>query len=250
MAKCTSNWLDGDWVASQGATVARFQPLDRSTIGRQLFWMSDSMKSIVRSVMLGASIVAIAPLLVAVWVFASLVGWKRAFESGAQWVAIVPGNLGNSLRSGYYFCGLKSFDPSAKVCMGSVICDPRSEIGRHVYIGTYCEFGWVRVGDDTLIASRVIVPSGKRIHGFDRLDVPIRMQAGTPEQVEIGEDCWIGSGAVVMCSVGMKTVVGAGSVVVKPVPEKVVCGGNPARVLRVRDGSGRGGARGEDSGNA
>jgi virginiamycin A acetyltransferase len=219
-----------------------FWQLDRGTTGRQLSWMSDLMKSVLRRVILGASIVAIVPLLVAVWILTSVVGWKRAFESGAQWVAIVPGNLGNSLRNGYYFCGLKSFDPTAKVCMGSVICDPRSEIGRHVYIGTYCEFGWVRVGDDTLIASRVIVPSGKRIHGFDRLDIPIRSQHGSPEQVEIGEDCWIGSGAVVMCSVGRKTVVGAGAVVVKPLPEKVVCGGNPARVLRVREGAGSEGA--------
>jgi virginiamycin A acetyltransferase len=194
------------------------------------------MKSVLCKLILGASIVAVAPLLLVVWILAWIMGWKRAFESGAQWVSVVPGNLGNSLRAGYYVCGLKSFDPTAKVCMGSVICDPRSEIGKHVYIGTYCEFGWVSVGQDTLIASRVMVPSGKRIHGIDRLDIPIRMQAGRPERVEIGADCWIGSGAVVMCSVGSQTVVGAGAVVVKPIPEKVVCGGNPARVIRIREG--------------
>lgn len=194
-----------------------------------------SVKSILKKIILCLSVTAVMPLLFVVGIGSRLVGRKRAFESGAQWVSVVPGSLGNALRTGYYYCGLKSFDPTAKICLGSVICDPGSEIGRHVYVGTYCEFGLVRIGDDTLIASRVMVPSGKRIHGFDRLDIPIRMQPGVPERVEIGEDCWIGSGAVVMSSVGKQTVVGAGAVVVKPLPERVVCGGNPARVIRSRE---------------
>jgi acetyltransferase-like isoleucine patch superfamily enzyme len=192
------------------------------------------MKQFAKRAQLVAAIGLVSPVLLFVLFSRCLFGWKRAFESGAQWVSVVPGGLGNELRRAYYYCFLKSFDPSARVCLGSVICDPRSEIGSHVYIGTYCEMGWVRIGDDTLVASRVMIPSGKRVHGYDRLDIPIRMQPGNAEQVVVGTDCWLGTGAVVMAEVGNKTVVGAGAVVVKPLPAESLCGGNPARMIRSR----------------
>jgi maltose O-acetyltransferase len=52
--------------------------------------------------------------------------------------------------------------------------------------------------------------------------------------VTIGEDAWIGGGAIVLAgvSVGARSVVGAGSVVTKDVPEGVVAVGNPCRVIR------------------
>jgi acetyltransferase-like isoleucine patch superfamily enzyme len=192
------------------------------------------MKRLAKRIQLLMAIGLVSPLLLTVlfsrWIF----GWKSAFESGAQWVSVVPGGMGNEFRRAYYYCFLKSFDSSARVCLGSVICDPRSEIGSHVYIGTYCEMGWVRIGADTLVASRVMIPSGKRVHGFDRIDIPIRMQTRKPEQVVVGTDCWIGTSAVVMADVGEQTVVGAGAVVVKPLPAKSLCGGNPAKVIRSR----------------
>jgi maltose O-acetyltransferase len=52
--------------------------------------------------------------------------------------------------------------------------------------------------------------------------------------VTIGENCWIGAGAI-LCpgvSVGDHTVIGAGSVVTRDVPERVVAAGSPCRVIR------------------
>ena len=52
--------------------------------------------------------------------------------------------------------------------------------------------------------------------------------------VRIGDDVWIGAGAVLLpgVTVGRGSVVGAGSVVTADVPPMTVVAGTPARVLR------------------
>ena len=52
--------------------------------------------------------------------------------------------------------------------------------------------------------------------------------------VTIGDNCWIGGGAVICPGVtlGNNVVVGAGSVVTKSFGDNVVIAGNPAKVIR------------------
>ncbi len=52
--------------------------------------------------------------------------------------------------------------------------------------------------------------------------------------ITIGENVWIGGGAIVLpgVTVGHNSVVGAGSVVTKDVPDNVVVVGNPARIVK------------------
>jgi len=52
--------------------------------------------------------------------------------------------------------------------------------------------------------------------------------------VYIGENCWIGAGALIMpgVTIGDNSVIGAGSVVTKDIPANVVAYGNPCRVAR------------------
>jgi maltose O-acetyltransferase len=59
-----------------------------------------------------------------------------------------------------------------------------------------------------------------------------RLEAAKP--IVIGDNVWIGSGAMVLAGVtiGENSVIGAGSVVTKDVPPNVVAVGNPARVTR------------------
>lgn len=51
---------------------------------------------------------------------------------------------------------------------------------------------------------------------------------------EVGENCWIGAGALIMpgVTIGYNSVIGAGSVVTKDIPANVVAYGNPCRVAR------------------
>jgi len=52
--------------------------------------------------------------------------------------------------------------------------------------------------------------------------------------VHIGNNVWIGGGAVINpgVTIGDYSVIGSGSVVTKDIPSNVVAAGNPCRVLR------------------
>ena len=52
--------------------------------------------------------------------------------------------------------------------------------------------------------------------------------------VRIGNNVWIGAGAVILpgVTIGDNSVIGAGSIVTKDIPANVVAVGNPCRVLR------------------
>jgi acetyltransferase-like isoleucine patch superfamily enzyme len=54
--------------------------------------------------------------------------------------------------------------------------------------------------------------------------------------VEIGNDVWIGSNAIIMggIKIGNGAVVGAGAVVTKDIPDYAIVGGVPAKVLKMR----------------
>lgn len=54
------------------------------------------------------------------------------------------------------------------------------------------------------------------------------------KDVHIGENVWIGAGAVIVPGVhiGRNSIIGAGSIVTKDIPENVVAVGNPCRVVR------------------
>ncbi len=59
-----------------------------------------------------------------------------------------------------------------------------------------------------------------------------KYEAGKP--IVIGDNVWLGGGAIVLAGVtiGENSVIGAGSVVTRDVPANVVAVGNPARVIR------------------
>ena len=66
---------------------------------------------------------------------------------------------------------------------------------------------------------------------------PVVRRSGleSAKPIRIGNDVWIGGGAVVLpgVTIGARSVVGAGAVVVRDVPPDTVVVGNPARVVRM-----------------
>lgn len=64
-----------------------------------------------------------------------------------------------------------------------------------------------------------------------------RREAEYGKPVDIGEDVWVGGGAIILPGVriGARTVVGAGSVVTRDLPDGVFAAGNPCRVIRKLD---------------
>jgi acetyltransferase-like isoleucine patch superfamily enzyme len=153
----------------------------------------------------------------------------------SQLYALVPGVPGVFLRGGFYRGTLQRFGERVHIGFGALVSQPDAVIEDEVYIGAYTIVGLSRVGARTLVGSRVSVLSGGAQHsrtadgGWTPSD-PSRLK-----QIDIGEDVWIGEGAIVMADVGRGTLIGAGSVVSSPVGPDIVVAGNPSRFVRKLD---------------
>jgi acetyltransferase-like isoleucine patch superfamily enzyme len=156
---------------------------------------------------------------------------KLAFRSMTHRARNWPGEGGIWMRRALYRRLLARVGRDCVLDVGTLVTAPEVELGDQVYIGGFGNIGHCRIGRDTLLGSNVTILGGKHQHGSDRLDVPMRVQPGRFEVVTIGEDVWIGNGAIVAADVGDHAIVAAGAVVVKPVPPYAIVGGNPARLL-------------------
>lgn len=128
-----------------------------------------------------------------------------------------------------------------------------AEIGENCYIepplhanwGKYTHFGSnvyanfnltlvddtdIFVGDNVMIGPNVVIATAGH-----PVDPALRLQAAQFNiSVYIGNNVWIGAGAIVLPGVhiGDNSVIGAGSIVTKDIPANVVAVGNPCRILR------------------
>jgi acetyltransferase-like isoleucine patch superfamily enzyme len=164
-------------------------------------------------------------------IYRRTMGEDRACAAIGQRASRWAGIQGEYFRRKLYGRIIQKMGSDVVISFGTVLTKATIELGDRVYIGSYCLLGDVRVDRDTLIADHVNIPSGGKQHGISRLDVPMREQAGEARTIRVGEDCWIGSGSVVMADVGNHCVVGAGSVVTRPVEDYKIVAGNPARVI-------------------
>ena len=158
-------------------------------------------------------------------------GSESMFDFSAKLLSLVPGKVGQYLRTSFYMVTLERCPADLAVAFGSFFSHPTAKVGRAVVIGSYSIVGTAILGDGVLIASRVSVLSGKFQHG-SALHGVMSAHETRYETVTIGAGCWIGEGAIVMASLGQRCIVGAGSVVTKAAPDNTVAVGNPARFLK------------------
>jgi acetyltransferase-like isoleucine patch superfamily enzyme len=193
-------------------------------------------RSVVRGALVAVAVVLTAPLWLPARLQARLTGGEGVFTGGAELLSLVPGLPGIYLRRGFYRMCLEACALDCHISFGATIAHPQVRIGRGVYVGNRCTLGKVIIEDHATIGSNVDVLSGRHQHYFGRRDTPIQEQGGTFVPIRIGRNCWVGNSAVVMADVGDDCVIGAGSVVVKPIPAGAVAAGNPATVKKWRDG--------------
>ncbi len=111
--------------------------------------------------------------------------------------------------------------------------------GHHVKLGdcVYANFNltlvddtYITIGSYTMIAPNVTIATAAHpiLPELRRRGYQFNMP------VTIGENCWIGAGALIMpgVKIGDNSVIGAGSVVTRDIPANVVAYGNPCRVIR------------------
>jgi len=115
----------------------------------------------------------------------------------------------------------------------------------------YCSYGEnTHVGDHVFLNALCVILDNNEVHIGHRVQIGPAVQiycAAHPLQAEpriagwevaqpvvIGEDAWIGGGAILLPGVriGRGAVVGAGAVVSRSVPANTVVAGNPARMIR------------------
>jgi acetyltransferase-like isoleucine patch superfamily enzyme len=121
---------------------------------------------------------------------------------------------------------------------GVVLVDLRKiSIGRNFGCnsGSYINgVGTITIGNDVLIGTNVTISSGK--HEIDGRECSVYSRPSKPVPITIGDDVWIGAGAVIMPGVKLAsgTVVGANAVVVRDTEEYSVVVGVPARHIHFR----------------
>lgn len=92
--------------------------------------------------------------------------------------------------------------------------------------------GGVEIGDNVLIGPYVIITSAQ--HSFERPDLPMNAQAEKKARVQIGNDVWIGTHAIINpgVSIGDRVIVAAGAVVTHDVESHSVVAGVPAKKIK------------------
>ncbi len=111
--------------------------------------------------------------------------------------------------------------------------------GGNIHFGKniYCNFGvtmvddtHIYVGDYTMFGPNVVVATA----GHPILPELREKAYQYNMSVNIGKNCWIGAGAIILpgITIGDNVVIGAGSVVTRDIPSNVVAVGNPCKILR------------------
>ena len=134
----------------------------------------------------------------------------------------------------------------------------KCNIGEHTYIATdYNIPGFVSIGKYCSIAREVKIGLGEHpINWLTTHTFPYTKDAGNevfytnlpqrdrekvlapepPQEINIGNDVWIGERAMILngVTIGDGAVIGAGAVVTKDIPPYAVAAGVPARVVKYR----------------
>lgn len=134
-----------------------------------------------------------------------------------------------------------------------IIADLFGAVGANFLIEPpfYCEYGrQITFGDNVFLNFNCVILDSARVEIGDNIWIGPNVQIYTDAHpldtitrrsgpgfalpIRIGNDVWIGGGAIICpgVTIGSSTVIGAGSVVTRDLPDHVLGVGNPCRVIR------------------
>ncbi len=160
-------------------------------------------------------------------------------------------NLGCGLTTGHG-CRIEAFsqdgDKSIKLFLGKNV-----QINDYVHL---CALQSVRIGNQVLLASHVYISDNS--HGCYKGTKEDASPDTAPihrdyhiASVEIGDNVWIGEGAIILpgVTIGFGSIIGAHSVVNRNVPPECIVAGVPARIIKKYDRIKRGWYKTDSEGN-
>lgn len=123
------------------------------------------------------------------------------------------------------------------------------DYGENIFFGRNCEVNLnctfldtnvIRIGDNALVAPNVQIytafhpTNARKRFGTPRADGGIAFCKTQSAPVTVGNNVWIGGGAIVLpgVTIGHNVVIGAGSVVTRDIPANTIAYGNPCRAAR------------------
>ncbi len=142
-----------------------------------------------------------------------------------------------------------SANASEKERILSELLGGKGNYGNNIYFGNNCEVNMnctflddniIRIGDNALIAPNVQIytafhpTNAADRFGASKEDGSFEFCKTQTAPVIIGNNVWIGGGAIILpgVTIGNNVVIGAGSVVTKDIPDHTIAYGNPCRAVR------------------
>ena len=143
-------------------------------------------------------------------------------------------NFGSNLTTGRYSQIEVNGTHNEKV----LVFGDNVNIGNMVKIQCYKR---IEIGNNVLIGSRVTIIDHS--HGTysgelqDKPNTPPNLRKLSSSSIEIGNNVWIGDGAIIQqgVTIGSGSIIAANTVVTKDVPENVIVGGQPAKIIKRYD---------------
>lgn len=140
-------------------------------------------------------------------------------------------HFGNNVTIGRYTeIRPSSYYGVGKLGYGLTMGD-HSSVGPYGFIG--CS-GPINIGKDVMIGPRVSLFAEN--HNFKNNDVDIKYQGVNNKGITIEDNCWIGSGVIILdgVTIGKGSVIGAGTLVTKDIPANSIVYDKREKVIRDR----------------
>lgn len=192
------------------------------------------MKNVIKKFTRAVVILVMLPLVILYFLLIQVANKDNIFSAFSQFISLFPGQLGNYSRAAFYRFSMTHCDLDTVIGFGTLFSQQDTELVSGCYIGPQSNIGKCRLEANCLLGSGVHVMSGRDQHNFDDLNTPISQQGGIFTKITIGEDTWVGNGALIMANVGKKCIIAAGSVVIHDLPDFAIAAGNPAKIIKLR----------------
>lgn len=178
---------------------------------------------------------------------------RQKMLAGELYLATDPELTAARLRARQLWQRFNASDPADAGTREALLRELLGRVGRNAWIEPpfYCDYGTqIELGDGVFINMNCVLLDPAPIRLGDRAQLGPGVQLLTADHpreaarraegpeyargITIGENVWLGGGAIVCpgVTIGPGTTVGAGSVVVRDLPPAVIAVGNPCRVVR------------------